>query len=108
MSLGVYSMYRLTDVIAPIDSRGRATQPPFIDLRPRVTETASNDVFIRTTSRGETWGRLGLRYLTSASYWWVIADLSDVVDPFEELELDTTLRCPNQSRFFFDILPGDY
>jgi len=107
MSIGTYSMYRLTDVLQIVDGRGRAMQPPFIDLRPRVEEEDGTDHFITIGSKWLTWGLLGLKHLTHADYWWVIADLSGVIDPFEELEVDAVLRCPSQSRFMFTILPGD-
>ena len=107
MGIGVYSMYQLTDAVQILDRRGRALCPAFIDLRQRMTESDSSDFLVYVNSRMETWGRIGLQFLSDANYWWVIADLSDVIDPFEELEVDAVLRSPTSSRFLFDILPGD-
>lgn len=107
MSLKVNSRYLLTEVIRVIDPvSGRVARKPFVDIRQRVTTFASDDRFIRyDTVSG--WANLGLKFLVDANAWWVIADLSNIVDPFEELVENAELRAPSVARFNFGILPGD-
>lgn len=102
------SRYLLADVVqvtSPVT--GALLQPAFMDLRQRVNTFASDDVFI-TLPTSSDWSHLALAALGAANHWWVIADLSNVIDPFVELPAlqvaGSMLRSPSQHRFFFEIL----
>lgn len=101
MSIGQDSRNNLTKIVAVVDpTTGYLTKPAFLDLRPRVTETADDDILI-TTDASQQWPHIGLKYLGNARGWWAIADLSNVVDPFVDLEPGVTLRVPSLQRYLF-------
>ena len=91
-------------VVSPVT--GELTQPEFVDLRKRVETTASDDSFV-TVKGSMTWSNLGLAKLGDARHWWIGADLSNVVDPFNDIIPGTQLRFPSQGRFLFRILAPD-
>jgi hypothetical protein len=107
MTIVANSRNLLTDVVQVTDAFGVLVRPPFVDLRERVTVFAPDDRFI-TINSALAWGGTGLVYLGNALFWWVIADLSDVVDPFTELQQllqnGEQLRCPSSNRLLFSIL----
>ena len=104
MAITKNSRYQLTAVVQIIDPvSGNLTKPEFMDLRQRVTAKANDDVFV-TASSAKQWSHHGLEELGDARHWWVIADLSEVIDPFEELVPGKQLRAPSPQRFFFNIL----
>ena len=79
MSFSNTSRYLLTDVIEvrhPVTNELK--KPSFVDLRQRVSEKSQDDrAFIYDSV--EDWSGLGLRFLSDARAWWVMADLSNVV-----------------------------
>lgn len=107
MAIGNTSRNLLTDVVevrSPVT--GKLVRNPFVDLRQRVTEKAEDDrAILYDTVDG--WAGLAARFLGDAKAWWVIADLSGVVDPFQELTEAKQLRCPSLSRYLMEILPSD-
>jgi hypothetical protein len=106
MAIPKNSRLELVTVIELVDEvSGELTQPAYLDLRQRVTKVDPTDSF-HTVTDGDSWGTLGLRRLLDARAWWVVADLSDVIDPFTELEVGSSLRVPSVGRYLFDILPG--
>lgn len=97
----------LTSVVQVIDPvTGKLARPEFVDIRPRVSTYAPDDKFI-TVSRGMRWANLGLTRLGNARAWWAIADLSNVVDPFAELQTGRVLRSPSVPRYLFQIQATD-
>lgn len=101
------SRYLLTDTVRVLDPvEGTLTQPEYVDLRSRVSEQASDDVYV-TVDDVLDWAHLGVNYLGDAKHWWVIADLSGIVDPFAELTTGARLRVPSVHRFLFEILAPD-
>jgi len=104
MAITRNSRYQLTSIIQVTDPvSGQLVKPEFPDLRQRISTKSTDDTFI-TASAAKQWSHHGLEELGDARHWWVIADLSDVVDPFEELVPGKQLRAPSPQRFFFDIL----
>ena len=94
----------LTDVVQVTDPiSGQLTQPEFVDLRSRVTSTGVDDRFV-VVSSAMNWANIALSQLGDARHWWVIADLTGVVDPFNELNPGTVVRVPSVSRLLFSIL----
>jgi hypothetical protein len=107
MAFSNISRYLLTDVIVVRSGiTGAITRPPFVDLRQRVSATAIDDREV-IWDTVDDWATLALKYLDDARNWWVAADLSGIVDPFEELVESKQLRVPALSRLQLDILPSD-
>ena len=100
------SRNQLTSVVEETDIFGNLVRPAFVDLRPRVTGQAADDRFI-TADASRDWTHYALESLGDARQWWVIADLSNVIDPFEELVPGRQLRAPSPQRLYFEILAPD-
>lgn len=107
MAFSNISRYLLTDIIV-VKSRvtGAIQRPPFLDLRQRVVTTSPDDREL-IWDTVDDWATLSAKYLTDARNWWVAADMSSVIDPFEELVEGKQLRLPSLSRLQLDILPSD-
>lgn len=106
MAIPQNSRLELTDIISVVDPvTGDLTQPPYMDLRQRVTKVDPTDSFVTVTD-GKSWANIGQEKLLDARAWWVVADLSDVIDPFTELVAGQNMRAPSPERYLFDILPG--
>jgi hypothetical protein len=88
-------------VTSPIT--GRQSKPTYVDIRQRVTEFAQDDR-IATIDSAHHWSHYGLQYLGDARNWWIIADLSNVVDPFTELTVGDNVRIPSLQRYLFQVL----
>lgn len=83
---------------------GEHVQPPFVDLRQRIRERAPDDRIIVYDTL-DSWSGIAAKHMHDANAWWVIADLSDVIDPFAELVEGKELRAPSISRYMLEILP---
>lgn len=107
MSLRANSRNLLTQVVAVVDPvLGTLVRPEFLDLRPRV-DLVSEDDRIITVSASMTWANLAAHELGNANYWWTIADISGVVDPFEEFEVGDRLAVPSVETVLFRILASE-
>lgn len=107
MALSNTSRYLLTDIIEYRSAvTGQLVKPRFVDLRQRVQERAQDDRSLIYGSM-DSWAGIGARQLSDANAWWVIADMSGVIDPFTELVPGQRLRCPSLSRYQMQILPSD-
>lgn len=109
MTVSANSRNFLTTIVQIVDPiTGEAVKPAYLDIRQRVTATANDDRFIVPTDAFNEWSNLGLNYLRDASAWWIIADLSGVVDAFGDLEnavaSSSKLRAPSVQRYLFRIL----
>ena len=106
MAVKINSRNTLTEVVELLDAATQAKlEPTHVDLRQRVTETGPDDQLITVTAT-QSWPGLGLTHLDDPTAWWVIADLSDIIDPFTELVPGRELRAPSTHRFYFKILGG--
>ena len=104
MSIGPNSRYTLTEVVQVIDPlTGQLARPEFQDLRQRVTEFAADDRFV-TVDGSMRWDVMGSQKMGDAGAYWVIADLSGVIDPFTELNVGVRMRLPSVQRYLFQIL----
>jgi hypothetical protein len=107
MALSSTSRYLTTEVIEYRNViTGNLVKPAFVDLRPRFTQRAPDDRAV-LYDMVESWAGLGLKYLMDANAWWVIADMSGVMDPFTELVEAKQLKVPSITRFQLNILPSD-
>ena len=107
MSIKNNSRLQNTVVVVQVNPvTGLQSVPPFVYMNERVTETDADDRIIISDGVYH-WAQLALSYLSDAKGWWVIADLSSVIDPFTELTDAKELRCPSVERYLFKILhPG--
>jgi hypothetical protein len=100
------SRYLLTDVLELRNpATGGLVKPPFVDLRPRFSKLAGDDRVILYDTV-DSWAGLGLTHMFDANAWWVIADMSGVIDPFTELTEAKKLRLPSMLRYQLNILPS--
>lgn len=109
MSLDSTSRYLLTDIIRIIDPiTGRVRVPPYPDIRQRQLSVAADDRFLIVNKGLDSWGAIALTYLRDAKAWWVIADMSGVVDAFSDLDQAVAdgirLRIPSVQRYLFKVL----
>jgi hypothetical protein len=101
----------VVEVVNP--QSGLPTRPAYIDLRYRI-DSKSRDDRIFTPDSSQEWSLLGRKIMGDARAWWIIADMSGVIDPIEEL-LDINeigshrrrLRAPSHNRFHLHILSGE-
>ena len=96
------SRLRLSRVV-PGTALGRGRRPAYLDLRMRAGGYGEDDR-MAVVSATYQWSHIGVERLGDARNWWAVADLSDVVDPFEELTMGRVLRVPSVERFLFRIL----
>ena len=55
--------------------------------------TANNDGVIHTLMPGDTLDTLALKYYGSPIYWWIIADINNILD-INDIPVGTELRIP--------------
>jgi hypothetical protein len=107
MALSNTSRYLLTEVVELRSSvTGELVRKPFVDLRQRYQRFSQDDKSLIYTSN-DSWAGIGARHLSDANAWWVIADMSGVIDPFVELTEGRSLRTPSIARYQLSILPSD-
>ena len=98
------SRLNLATVIAETNRfNGTLSKPAYVGIRKRITDFAPDDRLIMVDGSFQ-WSHYGLELLQDARNWWVIADLSGVIDPFSELTFGSTVRAPSIQRFLFDIV----
>lgn len=96
------SRLTLTVSIQPVDQYTRQPLgPAFVDLRQRIAVNTT-DTF--STVGVTNWPSLSRELYEVGGRWWAIADTSNVVDPFVELPVATTVRAPSIERLLFDVL----
>lgn len=85
MSVPQNSRNNWSALMRVIDSEGNVIEPEHLDIRPHLVDTKHSDNTIVTVQGGENWSRLSWRTLGHGRHWWIIADYTGVVDPFEEI-----------------------
>lgn len=104
MTVKSNSRNKLTEVVAVVDPvLGTLVRPEFVDLRPRVQVFSEDDQEVTVTS-AMSWANLADRKLGDGTLWWIIADLNNIIDPFEELEVGKSLRVPSIGTVLFRVL----
>lgn len=91
MSLSTNSRFRFTVSVRRIDIQGRIVEPLHFDIRPRLVRKNSADNREIVPSSSDTWSRIAWRTLGDGRLYWIIADMSNVVDPFADLHPKETL-----------------
>lgn len=97
------SRNQLTDVVSVVTATGRLAKPEFVNLRTRVTGHSPDDRTVLVDG-SMSWASIARKELTDGRFWWAIADVSNVVDPFAELQVTQQLLVPSVHRLLFDIL----
>lgn len=92
MSLDRDSRYNYAHIMRSVDAAGQLVEYDRFDLRPHLTDTTHPDNQEFQVTEGDNWSRIGWRRLGRGRRWWIIADYSNVVDPFEELLTAETVR----------------
>lgn len=52
---------------------------------------------------GDTLDTLALYYYNSPTYFWIIADFNNILDPYEELKIGSILKIPTFSNVEFEL-----
>ncbi len=74
-----------------LDLRDRAAKDPYDDRQAEVQDNTTSPAIMASLA------------LNDPRFWWVIMDVSDVVDPFD-IQPGDRLMVPTSDRLFFDIL----
>lgn len=105
--ISAISRNTLAAVIEIVDDQGNVVVPARIDIREGINSSKLSDLKQTNAKQGDTWGLLGLNLLGDARHWWVIAELSGVLDPYEELIPGLQLQYPSPQTLFGQILTGN-
>lgn len=98
------SRNNLTDVLQEVSAvTGLTEGPAYLEIRERAVPNFNTDQVVQVTEHTRSWPVIATLTMGDPRHWWVIADLSGVVDPFE-LAIDDKLVVPPQDRFYFQIL----
>ncbi len=82
------------------DTTGALVEPEHFDVCPRVTKTNYTDNTDYFTTEGDRWSRIAWQKIGTGKHWWLLADFSDVIDPFSELK-------PKEKAFYATQLQAD-
>lgn len=56
-----------------------------------------------TVKQGDTLDTLALYYYNNSTYFWIIADFNQILDPYKDLVLGTVLKIPTFNNIKFNI-----
>lgn len=84
MTVGKNSQYNYSAIIRIRNAAG-LIEPPHLDIRPALTRIFYSDNTEYTPSGDDNWSRVSWKTLGNGRFYWIIADFSQVVDPFLEL-----------------------
>lgn len=68
-----------------VDPAGGAKGPIFLESRPRLRLRTAAGMRRVVASASDNWSRLSWRTLGNGAFWWTIADIAGVADPFAEI-----------------------
>lgn len=85
------SRYNYAAVFRLYDHTGRLIEREHFDLRPPLANITHNDNQTVAVADGDNWSRIAWRRLGKGTRWWIIADYSDVIDPFTATRTATVL-----------------
>lgn len=90
MSVGRNSRNNYTAIIRVVNSEGESVEPDHLDIRPRLRLARAADDMVVIPSADDNWSRIAWRTLGDGRMWWIIADMSGVIDPLSELQRPIT------------------
>lgn len=67
------------------NSAGFLVEKEHLDIRPTLVAIIFPDNQQVTPQSTDNWSRISWRRLGDGRYWWIIADFSEIIDPFSEL-----------------------
>jgi len=82
--IGLNSRYNYANVVRVVNDTGQI-EPDHLDIRPRLTRKVFIDNEAYSIADRDTLSNISWRKLGTGKLYWVIADLSDVVDAFTDL-----------------------
>lgn len=85
MSVGRESRYNYAAIMRVTDSAGFLVEREHLDIRPTLVNIVHADNREYVPSPNDNWSRIAWRKLGDGRRWWIIADYSQIVDPFTEL-----------------------
>ena len=96
MSVSRESRYNYSATILVADAAGFLVEKPHLDIRPQLVNIVHPDNVEFSPSGNDTWSRIGWRKLGNGRRWWIIADYSQILDPFSELKPETKYKYVTQ------------
>lgn len=104
-TIGQFSRINRTSIINYRNFTGSLLRAPFIDLIYRIDRVQySGNLYVYFLRAGDTWYNIANKLFKNSKLWWVLADLSDVVDPFTEFFPGDSIFVPNKKVLMFDML----
>lgn len=83
---------------------GTYIMPPYVDVLYGLNRVEYTGLFAYSLKLQDDWHTLAYKFFKNGSLWWVIADLSDVLDPFSALIPGNSVYLPSTNALLFDIL----
>lgn len=75
-----------------------------LEIRDRVDTSLKSSDRIYMVQNGDTLRNLADILYGDARLYWIIAEFNNIIDPYEELEVDFRLRVPSMARIQEEIL----
>jgi len=85
MTIGRESRYNYSAIMRVTDAAGFLVEREHLDIRQTLVNIIHADNQEYTPSDKDTWSRIAWRKLGDGRRWWIIADYSQILDPFTEL-----------------------
>lgn len=82
---------------------GLPSAPAYLDLRERAKPDPTDDSTYVVKDHTKSPANLAIVSMNDPRFWWVIADLSGVVDPFE-MKVGDEMTVPSPDRLLFEIM----
>lgn len=85
MSIGLESRNQYAAIIRTVNNAGALIEPDHLDIRPTLVAIVYPDNQQVIPQQTDNWSRLAWQKLGDGRRWWIIADASQVIDPFLDL-----------------------
>ena len=106
--IGEDSRFNYSIVIRTVNTLGEPVENERIHLpyaRERIVNIVRPDLQEYRVQDGDTWSNLAARFLRGRSdLWWVLAEFSGVLDPFDELVPGRLIKVPQFDTVMFEVL----
>lgn len=86
MSIGPESRNNLSVVVQVVNAAGTLVEREHLDIRPALMNISAADNQQFMPAVGDNWSRIAWKKLGDGRRWWIIADYSQIVDPFTDLQ----------------------
>ncbi len=108
MSIGEFSRHNYCTVISVVDDSGARTENDRIDFpfhRDVIVNTSQPSTREYIVRAGDNWSNIAARFFKGRSdLWWIIAEFSNIIDPFNELVVGAKLKIPQFDTVMFEVL----